>query len=195
MHPIPLLPLPTALLPGAPMPLHIFEPRYRQMIAHCIEGDGRFALVYHDPDESGPFQVAAQVGCMAEIREFQPIPDGRSTILVEGRERIKLTEEAASEGMYYKALVETFEDLDANPPGIHERRNVSIKLFQRTMTGIEISPSAIPEIDDTRDVSFQIARWIHTAPQWHQRLLESRSEVERLEQIDVLLLDALEQLS
>jgi Lon protease-like protein len=191
---LPIFPLPLVLLPGATLPLHIFEARYRQMVAHCIESDKRFGLVYHDPDESGPFRVEGQVGCIAEIRDFQPIPDGRSMIVVQGHERITLEDDVGTETMYYLAGVRTYEDLDANPPGIRERRDASIDRFQRVMSRISSSPSEVPPLDGTRDASFQLARWIRTAPQWHQRLLESRSEVERLDEIDLLLFDALEHL-
>src|SRR4029079_13532551 len=50
---LPLFPLTTVLFPGAPMPLHIFEPRYRQMLADCLEGDRRFGLVPGEPAEAG----------------------------------------------------------------------------------------------------------------------------------------------
>jgi Lon protease-like protein len=195
MSQLPVFPLPVVLLPGAPMPLHIFEPRYRQMVAHCIEADKRFGLVYHDPDESGPFEVQGQVACVAEIREFQPIPDGRSMILVEGLQRIRLADEAGSEGMYYRADAVDFEDLVADPPGIVDRRRVSIGLFRDVMGRISEDPSTIPEIDETRDASFQMARWVRTAPQWHQHLLESRSEYERLDLIDRLFHIALEDMA
>jgi len=177
------------------MPLHIFEPRYRQMIAHCIEADKRFGLVYHDPDESGPFCVEGQVACVAEIQEFQPIPDGRSMVLVEGRERIRLEDEVGSDGMYYRAAAVDFHDLVSDPPGIRERRRVSIELFRQVIGTITGDPDKIPEIDDTRDASFQLARWVRTAPQWHQRLLESQSESERLDVIDQLFHVALEDMA
>jgi Lon protease-like protein len=193
MSQLPVFPLPTVLLPGAPMPLHIFEPRYRQMVAHCIEADKRFGLVYHDPDESGPFQVDGQVACLAEIREFQPIPDGRSMIMVEGLQRVRLSGEVGSDAMYYRADAENFDDLVADPPGILERRRVSLGLFREVIRRIGDESTTQPELDENRDVSFQIARWIRTAPQWHQHLLESQSEAERLDLIDRLLQIALEE--
>jgi Lon protease-like protein len=193
MSQIPVFPVPAVLLPGAPMPLHIFEPRYRQMIAHCIESDMRFGLVYHDPDESGPFHVAGQVACVAEIREFKPIPDGRSMIMVEGRERVRLEEEVGSDSMYFRADAVGFDDLIADPPGIVERRRVSIGLFREVIGRMVEDPASVPDLDETRDVSFQIARWVRTTPHWHQGLLESQSEPERLELIDRLLHIALEE--
>lgn len=195
MSQLPLFPLPTVLLPGAPMPLHIFEPRYRQMVAHCIEADMRFGLVYHDPDESGPFRVQGQVACIAEIREFQPIPDGRSMILVEGMQRIRLEDEVGTDTMYYRADAVDFDDLAPDPPGIRERRRSSIALFRDVIGRITEDAGRIPEIDEARDASFQMARWVRTAPHWHQRLLESQFETERLDLIDNLLRAALEEMA
>jgi Lon protease-like protein len=193
MSQLPIFPLPVVLLPGSPMPLHIFEPRYRQLVAHCIEADKRFGLVYHDPDESGPFRVEGQVACVAEIREFQPIPDGRSMIVVEGRERVRLEDEVGSEdAMYYRADAVDFDDLVPDPPGIVERRRASIDLFHQVVTHVGEDPAKVPEIDATRDVSFALARWIRTPPQWRQHLLESQSETERLDQLDELFRMALE---
>ena len=80
---IPLFPLPMVLFPGTLVPLHIFEPRYREMVRDVMEGEKRFGLLYHDPDESGPFMnEEGQLGTVAEIRRHQPLPDGRSMLLV-----------------------------------------------------------------------------------------------------------------
>ena len=85
MEVLPLFPLPVVLFPGAPMPLHIFEARYRRMVGRCLEFDKRFGLLHHDSDEDGPFlNEAGQVGTVAVIEEFQPLSDGRSLVLVRG---------------------------------------------------------------------------------------------------------------
>lgn len=193
---LPIFPLPLVLLPGAHLSLHIFEPRYRQMVAYCLEADRRFGMVYHDPDESGPFRVEGQVGCIAWIREFQPIPDGRSLIGVDGQERITLEAEADVEGdtMYYVASVATLEDIDPDPADLGTRRTASIDLFQRAIGSAGRSPSEMPAIDETREVPFQLARWIQAPPEWYQQLLASRSELERLAQIDALMEEAIEHL-
>jgi Lon protease-like protein len=191
---LPIFPLPLVLLPGAVVPLHIFEPRYRQMVAHCIEADRRFAQVYHDPDESGPFRVEGQIGCVAEIGEWQPIPDGRSLITVEGHGRVLLREDVGSDKMYYVSEVEAYEDVDPEPPGILERRADTIDRFRRAIGRISSSPEGIPVIDPSREASFQLARWIQAPPHWYKQLLESRAEVERLDVIDELLYEALDRL-
>ena len=110
---LPLFPLPVVLFPTAAMPLHVFEPRYRRMVARCLEYDRRFGLVYHDADEQGPFLTEpGRVGCVAEIESFQPLPDGRSLLLARGVERFRIDDGIESEEPYYEALVSPYADLD-----------------------------------------------------------------------------------
>ncbi|CAN5567427.1 hypothetical protein BH24GEM3_BH24GEM3_07340 [soil metagenome] len=191
MRRLPLFPLPVVLFPGAAMPLHIFEPRYRQMMAHCIEGDGRFGLLYHDPDRHGPFRFEGQVGCVAEILEFQPIPDGRSIVLTRGLERFRIVEEVESEALYYEARVEEYLDLEPNVPELRARRRRSFHLFRRALERLSDAP-VIPPLEEDRDASFQLAQWIQIDPAWQQELLERRDELSRLEMLDNLLHRVLE---
>ena len=73
MYRLPLFPLNVVLFPGAPLPLHIFEARYRRMVARCVEYDRRFGVVFHDADRTGPFLMEGQVGWIAEIQKFLPM--------------------------------------------------------------------------------------------------------------------------
>ena len=80
---LPLFPLPVVLLPGAVMPLHIFEQRYRDMVADVLGQDRRFGLIYHDWDDHGPFLAeSGQVGCVAAIREHEQLEDGRYLLIL-----------------------------------------------------------------------------------------------------------------
>ncbi len=175
------------------MPLHIFESRYRQMVAHCVEGDGRFGLVYHDPDREGPFDVdEARVGCIAEIVQFDPLPDGRSTVLLRGIERFRLLDGIESGTLYHEGLVETVPDIDAENGSLAERCRASAELFHRVLEHISRQPQPPPPLDREEPLSFQLAQWIRIDPSWQQRLLETRSERERLDLIDDLLHQTLE---
>ncbi|HZE74649.1 MAG TPA: LON peptidase substrate-binding domain-containing protein, partial [Gemmatimonadales bacterium] len=84
-YPLPLFPLNVVLFPGTPLPLHIFEPRYRQMLADCLVGDRRFGLVQPGSEAETPDRGA--VGCVAEIRANEQLPDGRANVLVVGGSR------------------------------------------------------------------------------------------------------------
>lgn len=194
MYRLPLFPLPLVLFPGAPLPLHVFEPRYRQMVAHCLEGDRRFGLVYHDPDRDGPFTVEqGRVGCVAEIVQFQPIPDGRSLMITRGLERFLLDDGIESDSMYFEALVDDYPDHADPGPEAALRGQRTLSLFGRVLERIAEEPQPVPPIDEAQPVSFQIAQWIRIDPAWQQSLLEMRSELERLDQVDALFARLLEQ--
>lgn len=118
MRRLPLFPLPVVLFPGAVMPLHIFEPRYRRMVARCLEYDRRFGLLYHDADRMGPFErTTGRVGTVAEIGEFRILPDGRSLLLAQGVERFRIVDGIESDTPYLEALVEPLDDAPAAPGG------------------------------------------------------------------------------
>jgi len=181
------------LYPGTRHPLHIFEPRYRQMVARCLEGDRKFGLIYHDPDRSGPFDLEpGRVGCVAEIIEFHPLPDGRSLLLIQGKERGRLADGIESDALYYEGLVEEYEDAPEEGAELDERKRETREHFDRVYQKLNVEK--LPPIDDEMPLSYQLARWIQIDPAWQQDLLESRSEMERLDRIDVLLKDALEEM-
>src|SRR5262245_8239366 len=82
---LPLFPLPVVLFPGVPLPLHIFEPRYRQLLTDISTSNNLFGLSYLDPATSQlEFPPKGHVGCVAEVTETQTFPDGRSNILTFG---------------------------------------------------------------------------------------------------------------
>src|SRR6266508_2331328 len=82
---LPLFPLPTVLFPGVPLPLHIFEPRYRQMLNDIRVSNNLFGLSYFDASSSEKeIPPAGHIGCVAEVTETQGLPDGRSNVLAIG---------------------------------------------------------------------------------------------------------------
>ena len=191
MRRLPLFPLPVVLFPGGPMPLHVFEPRYRQMVAHCVEGDRTFGLLYHDPDLEGPFLVEpGRVGCTAEILNYQPLPDGRSLVLVRGGERFEVEDGIESPNLYWECVATPYTD--AGTPVPRSRRRRAIGLFYEVLEHVVGHPRPFPEIDEEAETAFQLAQAIRVDPAWQQRLLESRSEAERLEQVEGLLRAVLE---
>lgn len=92
---LPLFPLPEIVLfPGAVLPLHVFEPRYRAMVADCLVAGGAMAIVQlvGGDDEHGRPKIARVAGG-AVIAEYRPLPDGRSNILLVGLARVALEEQ------------------------------------------------------------------------------------------------------
>jgi ATP-dependent Lon protease len=189
MRRLPLFPLPLVLFPRAPLPLHIFEPRYRQMVAHCVEGDGRFGLIYHDPDRHGPYRMdAGGVGTVAEILKFQPLRDGRSLILCRGHERFRVEDGVESGAMYFEGLVAPYDDEEEEDlRGMVPRRRRTISLFHQVLDEVVRYREPYPEIDTREETGFQIAQAIRVDAPWQQALLETRRERDRLSLLDDLL--------
>jgi Lon protease-like protein len=92
MYEIPLFPLNTVLFPGMPLPLHIFEERYKEMIAVCLQEGRPFGVVLIEEGaaERGPLAKPHAVGCTAEIAQVQPLEEGRMLIMTVGRERFRI---------------------------------------------------------------------------------------------------------
>jgi Lon protease-like protein len=92
MYEIPLFPLNTVLFPGMPLPLHIFEERYKEMVAVCLQEGRPFGVVLIEDGaaERGPLAKPHIVGCTAEIAQVQPLEEGRMLIMTVGRERFRI---------------------------------------------------------------------------------------------------------
>ncbi|MGH7648032.1 MAG: LON peptidase substrate-binding domain-containing protein, partial [Gemmatimonadaceae bacterium] len=97
---LPLFPLPVVLFPGVARPLHIFEPRYRRLIADCLDGDRRFGLLFCADTANERALPPGQVGCIARIESADALPDGRSNIIIAGEERFALVRFIESDAPY-----------------------------------------------------------------------------------------------
>ena len=189
---LPLFPLPVVLFPTALMPLHIFELRYRRMVERCLETDRRFGLIHHDADASGPFLMEeGRVGCVAEIQDFQPLPDGRSMLVGRGVERFQIVDGIESEEPFYEALVAPYRDVEGAAAELDLQRRRSVALFEAVLKTLPQSPERVPEIDPSTEVSFPLVRTIDVDPPWQQAFLELRSETHRLERLDAVFRAAL----
>src|SRR2546429_7366288 len=90
---LPIFPLPIVLFPGTPQPLHVFEPRYRQLLADCLAADRRFGVAYLPAEPqpgSEPPPRPRGVGCAAVISNTQDLPDGRVHTLSVWERRLAL---------------------------------------------------------------------------------------------------------
>ena len=178
------------------MPLHIFEPRYRRMVARCLEFDRRFGLLYHDADDQGPFlNEPGTVGCVAEIERFQPLPDGRSLVLIRGVHRFQIVEGLDdSPEPYYEAQVAPYEDLvRPTKEGVLAVRGRTIGLLHDVLSSMVEPPDEVPTFDVQRELSFQLAPLVQIDGRWQQSLLELRDEVYRLERLDAVFQAAVDQ--
>jgi len=191
---LPLFPLPVVLFPGTLIPLHIFEPRYRQMVDDTFSGDRRFGLLYHDPDEAGPFMnEPGRVGTVAEIRRRQGLPDGRSLILVRGVDRFQTVSEVDLGKPYYEAEVKGYSDHEpAEDVDIVARRKRSLTLFQTVLQTLPHVPDALPSFELERELSFKLAGMVRMDPFWQQELLEMKDEAARLTRLNPIIQAGLE---
>ncbi len=185
---LPIFPLSAVLFPGTPLPLHIFEPRYKRMLADCLAADRRFGIT--------PVPVARErpepgtVGCIAEVRVNQELPDGGSNIVVLGGSRFVLARLLDESLPYLVALIQTFEEEpDSQPP---EEDIASLgTLFARyfgilqQLNDAEPEEPALPE--DALTLSFQVAGALECDPGVKQRLLAERSTARRVKALLLLL--------
>jgi Lon protease-like protein len=124
---VPLFPLPAAILfPRSQLPLHIFEPRYRDMVSDAIEGAGQIGMIQPlelDTDNRAPLYT---VGCIGEIVGVEELDDGRFNIVLLGSNRFRLVHERKVEGSYRCAEVDidAFDDSDPPPLSLGQRAEV-----------------------------------------------------------------------
>jgi Lon protease-like protein len=167
---LPVFPLDVVLFPGTPMPLHIFEPRYKEMVNECLEEKKTFGIVRSL--EEG----LADVGCTAEIVAVtKKYDDGRMDIVTEGRERFELLE-VNEERPFLRGSVLYFHD----DPGRATDEQVAhaIKLHADILAMSGADPS-LPE--DQAHLSFHMAGSLPLDLDFKQALLEMRSEARRME--------------
>jgi Lon protease-like protein len=128
-----LFPLPgVVLLPHVVLPLHVFEPRYRQMTRDALAADGLIAMVQVRPDAdwSGPREPELEpVGCLGRILRHEELPDGRFNLLLLGRKRVRLVRELDSPTLYRRAEVELIEDVPPDDPAGVQRAEL-LRLFR-----------------------------------------------------------------
>ena len=199
VHRLPLIPLPVVLFPGAPLPLHIFEPRYRRLLADCLAGDREFGILYLPP-HLGERQIPpGYVGCIAHIDHSVLLDDGRANVLVTGNARFALEALVDDASVpYHVGRVTAYTDLpeDAARLGASAARvRALFARVGRAARQLADDDAAVPALpDDDARVSFAVASHIDLDAPARQRLLESRSPCGRLDELEVLLAAALDPL-
>ncbi len=112
---LPLFPLHLVLFPGRPLPLHVFEQRYRDLLRDCLAGDRRFGVVaIRAGAETGAAADIFNVGTIAEIEAVEHLPDGRANIVTRGVQRFRV-DALVPGSSYLKARVQPLEEAPAGP--------------------------------------------------------------------------------
>jgi len=167
---LPLIPLDVVLLPGTPIPLHIFEPRYKEMIGECLAQKTAFGIVRAKEDS------IAEIGCTAEILEVtKRYDDGRLDIICQGSRRFEvmgLNEERA----FLQAEVTYFDDEPGRAAA--EQVDEALRLYRELVRLVE-EETGTPEATAPQ-LSFQLAAPMPLDLDFKQTLLGMRSERERI---------------
>lgn len=168
---LPLFPLGIVLLPGEPVPLHIFEPRYKEMVRVCIDDDRPFGIVYASE------KTLAEVGCTARIeRVAARYDDGRLDIVAVGEQRFRV-DEIYRDLAYLSADVDAVEDDTADDDADARQAAIARHMKLLEMAGEAPKPH---RYDQSLPVSFVIGRNAGLDLADKQRLLEMDSEAARI---------------
>jgi Lon protease-like protein len=169
---IPLFPLDVVLFPGEPLPLHIFEERYKEMIGLCIEKQSAFGVVRAQRDG------LAVIGCTARIlRVLHRYDDGRLDILCRGEQRFEI-EMLENSRAYLEAKVDFFDDEEE--PAARSLKEECIALHFETLELAGLETSEMPTSLDG-PISFMLASTLPADLGFKQQLLNSRSDAKRTE--------------
>jgi ATP-dependent Lon protease len=172
---IPLFPLNVVLLPGADLPLHIFEPRYLEMVERCLKEKMEFGVLLALP------KGVARVGCTAEIIEVvQRHTDGTMDILSVGREPFRVVE-FFEDNPLAEGYVDYLEDRDATPNA--KLRSELIELYETCHTLVFEDYPKNADNDTSARISFVVAGTLPMDLLWKQQILELRSEADRQERL------------
>jgi Lon protease-like protein len=170
---LPLFPLEVVLLPGTPLPLHIFEPRYKEMIGECLANDAPFGVVR--ALEEG----IAEVGCTAEIITVtKEYPDGRMDLIAEGRNRFEVLQ-LNHERSFLQAEVLLVPDEPMTAIQEERVRAIQLHLEILSLAGAVQDLSAA----DQNQLSFYLAGSLPLDLDFKQKLLGMRSEGERIQAV------------
>ncbi len=184
---LPLFPLPEVVLfPSRPLPLQIFEPRYRIMMNTILESDRRFGVLMVDPAKS----TIANIGCCAEIIHYQRLPDHRMKMWTLGQQRFRLLE-YVREKPYPVGLVEWIED----QPSAKDLRPLATDVEQLLRDVVRLSaklteqnielPEDLPDLP--MELSYWVASNLYGVAVEQQTLLETQDTATRLEREAAIL--------
>ncbi|HEU5440304.1 MAG TPA: LON peptidase substrate-binding domain-containing protein [Ktedonobacterales bacterium] len=180
-----LFPLDVVLFPGMALPLHIFEPRYRQMTEDCLADRAPFGVVLAEAEGESDQQTPARVGTLARIADYERLPDGRFNLLARGTRRFEVLE-VRRDRPYLTGLVRPLDDEDAaQPPGseLLEEARAALDEYLGTMmllVGGGSEEQMIPIPDEPQDLSYLMGICLTCEDCQKQSLLEMRSMSRRL---------------
>ncbi len=169
----------VVLFPNSTSPLHIFEPRYRAMVADALEGDSIIGMVLLEPGHEAEYEGRPPifaVGCAGVIIQAVELPDGRYNIVLAGRVKFRVLSEDASRPYRLaevEALPEALEESDR--PLLAERRQQLERALLAAFPGMQLPPSDLSDVELVDGLSVALP----LEPAHRQELLEADGPIER----------------
>lgn len=186
-----MFPLQTVLFPHTSLPLHVFEPRYRALVADCLSGDGELGIVLISRgSEVGGGDQRVGVGTLARIELASPLPGGRWSLLVSGVGRIEVLEWLPEEPYPQAVVAELAVKTDGD--SLERALSSATAAVRRTRalmseTGRAAAPGADAELDPDPEVAaWQVCALSPVTPFDAQRLLEIEGHEARLAEVTAL---------
>lgn len=195
---LPMFPLGSVLVPSMVLTLHVFEPRYRQLVRDCLDATLEFGVVLiARGSEVGGGDVRTLVGTVARLVEVAEMPDGRFAVGAVGTRRIRV-QRWLEDAPYPRAEVEDWPDQPGDPAvDLVEARSTAVALLRRALAlqselG-ERAPAITTELDDDPETaSHQVTALAPIGPHDRQALLAAPSTSTRLVEVRAALADAIE---
>ena len=171
---LPLFPLEVVLFPRTPLPLHVFEDRYKEMIGEAIRDQTEFGIV--QAGEKGIMNP----GCTAVVEKvLKQYPDGRMDLVASGRRRFEIIL-LNDEKSYLRGAVDFFDDEELDPV-VPEFQQKALDGYRALVELESSAPANEPELTDPQ-LSFQLAQLLPDLD-FRQLLLGTRSEAQRMKQL------------
>ena len=191
-----IFPLPLVLLPNELLPLHIFEPKYRQMLQDIELERNLFGVSFFDGQEAFVEDPAVgSIGCVAEVRDVQTMPDERSNILTSGMIRYRLLEYIDTGSPYLTAKIDFFEDIETDETLTRPAADEVFELFKRIAKAafrLSGNRGSFPEIQRAapEQLSFLVAAAFNLDSELKYKMIEMTSTIERLDRLKEILIPA-----
>lgn len=193
-----MFPLGSVLVPTAVLPLHVFEPRYRSLMADVLAGDREFGVVLIERGvEVGGGEVRTDLGTVARVIDSSELDDGRWAVVAAGTRRLRVRE-WLQDAPYPRAVVEELTE----QPGAdaHAARDEAVAALRRALAmaaelGGAVAPATIEIADDPRDASFNLLAVSPLGPLDRQRLLGIDDTTQRLQESTIALAEVVDDLA
>ncbi len=188
-------PLESVVLPSQVLSLHIFEPRYRQLVQDLVDGDGRFGVVLITRgSEVGGEDQRAEIGTIVELQEAVQLDDGRWLISAAGTQRYRINR-WLEDDPYPQAEVEVLPEVTLEPvdDDLMDRLATLGREFRRAMAMVaELGgPGSLSDLSADGDVAlYQMSVLLPVGPLDKYQLLKAESSVDRLEELERLVSEA-----